>query len=494
MPVSQFEPKKTAKLIYRDSRRAAYRLMRTGREHRLWRLLGFLCAIGLAVYVWLELTAGFPPEQRIVLFIFVLAVGLWTTEAVPAFAVGLLIMGLLVFALGSPTLTGAEARDVTTYLNTWSSPVIWLMLGGFFMAAGLSHTGLDQQLFALAIKPAGTRPDRVLLSVMLTTAVASMFISNTSTTALMIGGVLPFVHLVGPREPFSRALLVGIPVAASVGGMGTIIGSAPNAIAAGVADEFGRGIDFIEWMMIGVPLALGMVFLAWKFLVWRFTPVMTRVEIGVQDRPGEMQQTSASTANRRDRWIVGGISLLTVLMWMTTPLHGIHVAAIALIPIVGLTLSQVLGTSQVRELPWDTLMLVAGGLSLGAAVVDTGLAMRMAQALETLTGDQSHVMALFMMSYVTVALSNFMSNTATVSLLLPVAVALVPGQELEMCLVLGFSASVALLLPVSTPPNAVAFSTGLITTADLRPSGLLLGLLGPIVIVSWVLGISMLVR
>jgi len=183
-----------------------------------------------------------------------------------------------------------------------------------------------------------------------------------------------------------------------------------------------------------------------------------------------------------------------VLMWMTTPLHGIHVAAIALIPIVGLTLSQVLGTSQVRELPWDTLMLVAGGLSLGAAVVDTGLAMRMAQALETLTGDQSHVMALFMMSYVTVALSNFMSNTATVSLLLPVAVALVPGQELEMCLVLGFSASVALLLPVSTPPNAVAFSTGLITTADLRPSGLLLGLLGPIVIVSWVLGISMLVR
>jgi sodium-dependent dicarboxylate transporter 2/3/5 len=172
---------------------------------------------------------------------------------------------------------------------------------------------------------------------------------------------------------------------------------------------------------------------------------------------------------------------------MTTPVHGIHVAAISLIPIVGLTMSQVLGAADVRGLPWDTLMLVAGGLSLGAAVVDTGLAARLASWLEFLTLLNADVLVFGAMALVTVVLSNFMSNTATVSLILPVAVALVPGREIEMCLILGLSASCALLLPVSTPPNAVAYSTGEIQTRDLRPGGLLIGLLGPCIIVAWVL-------
>ncbi len=163
-------------------------------------------------------------------------------------------MGYLVFALGTPLIM-ADPSDVRPYLNTWSSPVIWLMLGGFFIPEGLSRTGLDLQLFAFAIKPAGTRPSRVLLAVMFVSAVASMFISNTSTTVLMIGAVLPLVRQMGRDEPFSKALMIAIPLAASVGGMGTIIGSAPNAIAAGVATASGSPINFIEWMMLGVPLS-----------------------------------------------------------------------------------------------------------------------------------------------------------------------------------------------------------------------------------------------
>jgi sodium-dependent dicarboxylate transporter 2/3/5 len=197
---------------------------------------------------------------------------------------------------------------------------------------------------------------------------------------------------------------------------------------------------------------------------------------------------------KRDRVIVATLSILTVLMWMTTPLHGIHVAAISLIPIVGLTMTQVLGAADVRGLPWDTLMLVAGGLSLGAAVVDTGLAERLASWLEFLTVLNLDVLVFGALALITVVLSNFMSNTATVSLVLPVSVALMPGRELEMCLILGLSASCALLLPVSTPPNAVAFSTGEIQTRDLRPGGILIGLLGPAVIIAWVLLISAIVR
>jgi sodium-dependent dicarboxylate transporter 2/3/5 len=135
-------------------------------------------------------------------------------------------------------------------------------------------------------------------------------------------------------------------------------------------------------------------------------------------------------------------------------------------------------------------MLVAGGLSLGAAVTDTGLAERLASWLAFLTTFNLDVLVYAALALVTVTLSNFMSNTATVSLVLPVSVALVPGRELEMCLILGLSASCALLLPVSTPPNAVAFATGEIRTKDLRPGGILIGLLGPAVVIAWVLLIS----
>lgn len=475
------------KVSYRDSRRAAARILWPGKKHGLRRFMSFLLVGALVLYVWNTLTGSFPPEQRAVLFLFLLAVGLWITEAVPAFAVGLLIMGYLVFVLGT-TLIHPEPWDVSPYLNTWSSPVIWLMLGGFFMAEGLSRTGLDRQLFAIAIRPAGTRPSHVLLAVMLTSAIASMFISNTSTTVLMIGAVIPLVRQVGSSEPFAKALMVAIPLAASVGGMGTIIGSAPNAIAAGVAAEYGNGINFIEWMMLGVPVALGLVILAWFFLLKRYPATMKEFSLNL-DRLEEPE-----LPGKRDRWIVAMLSITTVVMWMTTPLHGIHVAAISLIPIVGLTMSQVLGAADVRGLPWDTLMLVAGGLSLGAAVVDTGLAERLAVSLEFLTALNMDVLVFAALALVTVTLSNFMSNTATVSLVLPVSVALMPGRELETCLIIGLSGSCALLLPVSTPPNAVAYSTGEIQTRDLRPGGILIGLLGPAVIIAWVLLVTSLLR
>jgi sodium-dependent dicarboxylate transporter 2/3/5 len=308
-----------------------------------------------------------------------------------------------------------------------------------------------------------------------------MFISNTSTTGLLIGAVLPLVRQLGPDEPFSKALMVAIPLAASVGGMGTIIGSAPNAIAVGVAAEFGPSIDFVEWMLVGVPVSLALVISAWLFLKKRYPAALEHVVLNMD----ELEEPELP--GKRDRLIVIAISVITVGLWMTTPLHGIHVAAISLIPIVGLTMTQVMGASQVRGLPWDTLMLVAGGLSLGAAVVDTGLAEKLASGLGFLTQLNLDVVVFATLAIVTVVLSNFMSNTATVSVVLPVAVVLLPGREIEMCLILGLSASCALLLPVSTPPNAIAFSTGEIQTRDLRPGGLLIGLLGPALVIGWVL-------
>ena len=475
------------KIGYRDSRRAASRILHPGERFALRRALLFVAVTLVAVAIWNTVTVSLPPEQRAVLLLFLIAVGLWITEAVPAFAVGLLIMGYLVFALGTPLIM-PEPWDVNPYLNTWSSPVIWLMLGGFFMAEGLSRTGLDRQLFAFAIKPAGSRPDRVLLAIMLTSAVASMFISNTSTAVLMVGAVLPLVHQMGSKEPFSKALLIAIPVAASVGGMGTIIGSAPNAIAAGVAAEAGAPINFLEWMALGVPIAITLVVIAWFFLVKRYATSLADIKLDLDSLE------EPELPEKRDRIIVSVISLTTVALWMTTPFHGIHIVAISLIPIVGLTMTQVMGAAHVRRLPWDTLMLVAGGLSLGSAVVDSGLAENFASHLGFLTGLNMDVVVFAGLALITIMLSNVMSNTATVSIVLPVAVALLPGRELEMCLILGLSASCALLLPVSTPPNAIAYSTGELQTSDLRPGGILIGLLGPVLIIGWVLFMMWLIK
>ena len=192
----------------------------------------------------------------------------------------------------------------------------------------------------------------------------------------------------------------------------------------------------------------------------------------------------------KERIIVSAITLLTIGLWLTTPLHDIPVSAISLIPIVGLTMTQIMGAAHVRGLPWDTLMLVAGGLSLGAAITDTGLANRMADWMSFLTVLNIDVLVYAALALVTVLLSNFMSNTATVAMVLPVSVALMPGRELETCMVIGLAGSCALLLPVSTPPNAIALSTDEITAKDFRPTGVMVGLLGPVVIIAWVLLIT----
>ena len=209
---------------WRDSRAAVRAVLSEERVRLLFRLVGFCLIAVVALATWRFLAGPLPVEERMVLLLLMLAVGFWTSEVIPAYAVGLFIIGFLVFALGTDIILD-EPREVSQYVDTWSSQVVWIMLGGFVLADGMSRTGLDRELLMRAVRPAGTRPDRVLLAVMLSAAFASMFISNTSTTVLLVGAVLPLVRELGPNDPFGRNLLVAIPLAASVGGMGTIIGS-----------------------------------------------------------------------------------------------------------------------------------------------------------------------------------------------------------------------------------------------------------------------------
>jgi sodium-dependent dicarboxylate transporter 2/3/5 len=256
---------------------------------------------------------GFSQSQTYVLFLLFLSIGLWLTEAIPPFSVGLFILAYLVFALGNKWFN-SEPQAIAKYVNTFSSSVIWLMLGGFFLASALTKTGLDQKLFRFTLRMSGTTPRRILLGLMVTTMFASMLMSNTATTAMVVASTMPLLTRMGKDSGLTRSLLVGIPLAASVGGMGTIIGSPPNIIAAGALENIGLSVDFLRWMLYGFPLAIFLSAVAYLVLVRLFLkdnrPLTAELLAG--------KELDSVATSRSSKTIVLVVLVVTLLLWMTT--------------------------------------------------------------------------------------------------------------------------------------------------------------------------------
>lgn len=453
-----------------DSRRSARRLFE---KIKLAWLLNtstftgnFIIAL-IVTYFFRQLEYG--DAVDFVFFVSILAVGLWITEAIPPFAVGIFIIAMLLFGFGTDYILD-ERGAVQMYIGTWTSNVVWLLLGGFFLAEGMRQVQLDRALFLFTVKRFGEKPERLLLGLMFTTAFASMVMSNTATTAMMISSILPLARLLGKDSPYTTALMTGIPAAASLGGIGTIIGSTPNAIAVGALNDKGIQLTFVEWMIFGLPTGLLLVYLFWKFLtrngrLKQVTYDLTSI------------QPAATKVNIFKRRAVLFSLFVTLALWLTEPLHGIPVAATSAVPIVLLTLTQVINSQEVRSLPWDTLMLVAGGLALGIALVEVGLAQI---AMDALTRQPIPTVGLtFLFAIIAVLLSNVMSNTAAAAILIPLGIALPEPYHIATPLIIAISCSCSLLLPVSTPANAISFATGLIEQKAFRPGGLFLIIAGP---------------
>lgn len=426
--------------------------------------------------------SSFTVTQQSVLFILFFAIGLWITEAVPPFAVGILIVGFLVFTMGRD-----EGMDAKRYAQVWSDGVIWLFLGGFFLAEGMKKTNLDVSLLKIAAPKFGNQQKMILFGLMLVTAVLSMLMSNTATTAMMIATVSPLFLISGKESNFSKALVLGIPTAAAIGGMGTIIGSAPNAIAVGAMESIGIKISFVEWMLVGIPVSLILLFIFWRMLLHKYKLKNQTISLDfLLDTPAtseeELEKMEESKIKKQIVLIVMGV---TLLLWLTSQWTKIPVAAVSGIPIVALTLLGIIDADDVRSLPWDTLMLVAGGLALGMAIQEQGLATYFVDQVSHYDINLYALVVIF--SLVTVVFSNFMSNTAATTIFIPIAISLIGlnanFDPVIFPLVIGLSASCALLLPVSTPPNAIAYSTGIIQQQDFRMGGIGIGLIGPVVII-----------
>jgi sodium-dependent dicarboxylate transporter 2/3/5 len=436
----------------------------------------FVAALALT---WLVREPSFSEAQIYVLFLLWFSVGLWLTEAVPPFSVGFFILAYLAYALGSSLFTDSP-QDVRIYLNTFSSPVIWLMLGGFLLASAMTKTSLDADLVRLTMRVCGTDPKRVLFGLMVVTMVLSMLISNTATTAMVIAALMPVLSKLGKASKVAKGLVLGIPIAASTGGMGTLIGSPPNAIAAGILAEAGSPIGFLRWIVYGLPIAVLLTLLAWKVLARVFMK-----EAGPLTLASPPAGETVEPDFRSKRVTVLVVVLVTLTLWLTSPLHHLGAAAVAAVPIVFLTTTRILNAKDIRAIGWDTLILVAGGLALGTALQQTGLLDLYASRMATL--QVPGVVFYAVLAYATMLCSNVMSHTATSTVLIPLGMAIVPEHATAICLIIGLSSSTALFLPVSTPPNAIAFSTGVIEQRDLRLGGILIGLLGPALIILWVM-------
>ncbi len=435
--------------------------------------------VAALVLTWLVKEPTFTDSQVYVFFLLFFSIGLWLTEAIPAFAVALFIMAYLVFALGNPYFNSAPEK-IDRYVNTFSSSSIWLLLGGFFLATAMMKTKLDEKLLRLTLRISGKKPGNILIAFMLTAMAASMIMSNTATTAMLVAALMPLFNVFG-RSGLTKALLLGITVAATTGGMATIIGTPSNAIAAGILEKDGIKIDFVHWMAYGLPVSI--VLTAISALVLRKVYIKNSDPVSLlflNDKKIESLKQPGSQRN-----IVVIVIIVTVLFWLTSSLHGISVAAISAIPLVVLTVTGIITADDIKTLPWDTLFLVAGGLSLGEALQSTGILEHYAAEMRTM--NISSVAFIFILAYVTMIFSNVMSNAAASTVLIPLGFAILPGLEREVAVSVGLAASVAILLPVSTPTNAIVFSTGFLEQKDFRLSGILIGLLGPLLSVLWVL-------
>ena len=306
---------------------------------------------------------------------------------------------------------------------------------------------------------------------MIVTAFLSMWMSNTAITALMIAVALPLVRKVDDKN-FTKALLIGIAFSANIGGMGTPIGTPPNAIAMEALKSQGIHLSFTKWLMLALPITLLLLLVTWGILNIFFRSKSQKIEIKFEEQP--VIETKGK--------VILITSVITALLWLTTEIHKIPSSIVALIPIIVYFSSGILERKHFNSLSWDVLILMGGGLSLGKAFNVTGLSKWLVHSIGFEHMSQYAVLAVLVI--ITIVLTNFMSNTSTAALIIPLALSL-EANPVAFAISIALSASASMLLPVSTPPNAIAYSSGRLRVKDMFITGLVITTLMGILILTF---------
>ena len=435
---------------------------------------------------------GLNPIQQRVIAIFVWAACMWIVEAVPAWTTSLLIIVIMLLTVSdsaiAPLISGYDKSDLVSYktiMYTFANPTVMLFMGGFILALVASKSGVDVSIARALLKPFGSKPYVVLFGFMLVTALFSMFVSNTATAAMMLTFLAPVLRQLPQNEKGTAALALAIPIGANIGGLATPIGTPPNGIALQyINGELGLGVDFSEWMIVMTPLMLGILAISWVLL--RFAYPFTAKKINLLIVGG--------ARNDWRTYVIYGTLAVTILLWMFEKVTGINSYVVALFPIGVFAITRIIKSSDLKDIDWACLWMVAGGFALGEGMSKTGLADNLVKAIPF---DNWPVIAVLVGGgLICWLLSQFISNSAATALMVPIMVAVGKGIEGPLgeyggigTLLVGvaMAASFAMSLPISTPPNAIAYSTGLIKTKQMFTTGVTVG------VISLVLGYVLIV-
>lgn len=448
---------------------------------RFWvKTLPFLLfiIILLAPSDWFMMSGLTTIEQRVI-GIFVLAALCWILEPIPIYATSVLIIVLELLLISDKSIWLAlPATDELAFgtqlgyqeiMATFASPIIMLFLGGFFLAMAATKYRLDVNLARVLLKPFGKNPRNVMMGLMVVTAVFSMFMSNTATTAMMLSILTPVLAALPAGDRGRVAFALSIPIAANIGGIGTPIGTPPNAVA--LKYLIGENaISFGEWMMFGVPFVMVMLVISWLLLNSFYASEQKEIDVQIR---GKFLKTGKA-------YLVYITFIVTVLLWMFGSAHNMNSYVVALIPVAVFVSTGVITRDDMKKMSWDVLWLVSGGIALGLALEKTGLAARLVHSIPF--ADYSALAVLLGAVVLTLLMANFMSHTATANLLLPLMAALagtVSGlNEVMLILAVTFAASLGMALPISTPPNALAHATGMVESSQMAKTGAWLGIIG----------------
>ena len=472
---------------------------RLSKDNQVSRIIRLLIPVIVALCLWAMPVEtwgieGLTVVQHRVIAIFVFATLMWVFEGVPSWTTSVAVVTLLLLTVSDSSLwlfSDVEGLGktikYTSLMHCFADPIIMLFIGGFILAIAATKTGLDTMLARVLLKPFGTKSKNVLLGFLVVTAVFSMFLSNTATAAMMLTFLAPVLKALPADGKGKIALAMAIPVAANVGGMGTPIGTPPNAIALKYLNDpegLNLGIGFGEWMAFMIPFTLVMLFLAWILLLKLFPFKQKTIELNIE---GEAKKDWRSI-------IVYITFAVTILLWMTDKITGVNANVVAMIPVAVFCLIGVITKRDLEEINWSVLWMVAGGFALGVALNESGLGQKLVASIPF--DNWSPMVVIVGSGLICYAMANFISHTATAALLVPIlgtagmamSVQLAPMGGVSTLLIgVAIGSSLAMVLPISTPPNALAHSTGFIKQKDMEVVGITIGIIG------LVLGYTMLI-
>jgi len=412
---------------------------------------------------WLGALTGLNRAQEAACYLLVGTAYLWISEVIPLYVTSLLVLLLsLQWLLPLIDAQGGNASDSLFYLAFFGD-ITLLFLGGFVLSMLLNKYGLATRLADWMLRRTGDKPTRVLMGVIAISAVLSMWMSNTATAAMMFAIMTPIIQELPASTRFGHGISLAIPFACNLGGLGTPIGTPPNAIALDYLNKNGFSLGFGDWMVLSIPIMVLLLILLWTLLLYLFPPGDLRLPLKAKKKDALTKRQLAVVV----------IFLVAVLGWLTSGFTGLSSGTIGLIIVLVAFGGRFLGTRDFRSISWDILFMLGGGLCLGVGLKESGLTATLAAALPF---DQGFTILFLLLLVVAATMTSFMSNTATANLLIPIAISL-PQNPLLFAVTIALMCSASMVMPVSTPPNAIAFGSGLLKAKDMVRSGLLITIL-----------------